>query len=128
MLHSNKQYINPRATAVHGMTQRNGQLMKNGEILDAVSQQDGLTSFRDWFHNLPGEDKVLVAHNNKKFDSKILFRNLPGETFSHSDSMDIMKKVQKKGMNILNAQIIHVNCRYYSVCRYLLPCSCTDHT
>ena len=100
MLHSNKQYINPRATKVHGMTQRNGQLMKNGEVLDAVSQQEGLASFMDWFNNLPGEDKVLVAHNNRKFDSKILFRNLPGETFYHSDSMDIMKKVQRKGMKV----------------------------
>ena len=30
MLHSNKQYINPRATKVHGMTQRNGQ--ENGRV------------------------------------------------------------------------------------------------
>ena len=83
--------------------------MKNGEILDAVSQEEGLASFSDWFEDLPGEDKVLVAHNNRKFDSKILQRNFlkqnfPGQTFYHSDSMDIMKKVQRQGMRNINTQ------------------------
>ena len=49
--------------------------LKDNEV-DAAASCAGLSSFIQWLENLPGQEKILLAHNCKRFDMKLLLKAL----------------------------------------------------
>ena len=54
--------------------------LKDKEVETVTSQAD-LIDFIQWLGNVPGDKKVLVAHNCKAFDMRILLRTLTENNF-----------------------------------------------
>ena len=76
-----KKFIAENATKIHGVSVKyqNGakQLEKNGKLLPAVSQRQGLSDFLSFLKEIQVDSQiVLVAHNGNRFDFPILLRSL----------------------------------------------------
>jgi DNA polymerase III alpha subunit (gram-positive type) len=98
-----------KATEINGMTNYGGNLYLNGDrVPDAVLMEDGLENFSDFLDCSVGDkrpdhdDIVMVAHNNKKFDSVVLENNLirleipwTSKDLYIFDSMDLMRHVRR---------------------------------
>lgn len=72
--------ISESATKVHGLTisYKNGKkaLVKEGAVLPATSQAQGLADFVEYVREQNAESIVLVAHNGNRFDFPLLFNSL----------------------------------------------------
>ena len=85
--------IHPKASKVNGFTVQDGKLFHlDKEVTDADQPRVALMKFVDFLENITTDleeeedetkDKiVLVAHNNKKFDSNVLAKNFARVGFS----------------------------------------------
>ncbi len=61
--------ISPSASAVNKLTFVNGQLLLNGQPVNAIPAQDALADFCKFVENC-GSKVILAAHNGKAFDFK----------------------------------------------------------
>jgi len=98
--------INPGATQIHGLTR--DELI--GDLLDrkydnVYRPQQGLQEFMNFVdeqRDYDNEKILLVAHNNRGFDQKVLLNNMRkfnvawpnGQYINFFDSLDLMKKVK----------------------------------
>ena len=100
------------AYEIHGIKKYNNELYLHEHLLDnSVFPKKGLEEFMQWLETCLLHDSkcdeiahvILVAHNNKKFDSVVLKKNMkrfgvnfPGrQTLKFVDSLDIMKEYKK---------------------------------
>lgn len=78
------------ASAIHGISiqykkEKGKVLMKEGKVLDAVSQKTGLIEFLQFITSVKqtGSNVVLIAHNGNNFDFKVLLNALERNTLLH---------------------------------------------
>jgi len=105
--------FNSKASEINGMTtDQHGNLFKNGqEVQQATDMKMGLELFLEYLEHFDNrEELILVSHNNFKFDSKILLKNLgayylrlPQNVF-FADTIDLMKILRQNGYRGRNGQ------------------------
>ena len=67
--------ITKEASEATGLTCRDGQLLHHGQAVPAVTAFQALDFFLDFLEALDGPC-ILVGHNSKNFDSKVLLNNV----------------------------------------------------
>jgi len=105
--------FNSKASEINGMAKdQYGNLFKNGqEVEQATDMKMGLELFLNYLEHFDNhQELILVSHNNFKFDSKILLKNLGAyhlrlpQRVSFADTIDFMKFLRQNGHRGRNGQ------------------------